>query len=85
MLSLMKFDDVVDPGDAALQALLTSMAERTHDGERRGRLLDYVMTIAPLADWPTESLEELRGTCQYIISLARLGRELKLLMEGDGE
>jgi hypothetical protein len=73
--------DVVDPGDAALQALLASMAERTPDIDRRDKLLDFMMTTPPLADWPTDSLEALRETCQYVISLGRLGRELRQLTE----
>jgi hypothetical protein len=81
----MESGDLVDPGDAALQALLASMAERTHDVERGDRLLDYRMTVPPLAVWPTDSLEALRETCQYIISLARLGRDLRQLTEIDKE
>jgi len=76
-VSRMELGDLVDRGDAVLQALLASMAERTHDVERRDRLLDYMMTVPPIAGWPTDSLEALRETCQYIISLARLSRELK--------
>jgi hypothetical protein len=77
----MKPGDLVDPGDAALRALLASMAERTHDVERRDKLLDFMMTTPPLADWSTPSLEALRETCQYIISLGRLGRELRQLTQ----
>jgi hypothetical protein len=78
----MESDDLVDPGDAALRALLASMAERTHDAERRERLLDSVLTVPPLADWPSDSLDALRETCAYIISLGRLRRELRQLTEG---
>jgi hypothetical protein len=81
----MDTDDLVDPGDAALQALFASMAEHTDDAERRDRLLDCAMTTPPLADLPTDSLEALRQTCQYIQSLARIGRELEQLTGGDGE
>lgn len=85
MVLRMESVDLVDPGDAALQALLASMAENTHDFERRDRLLDYVKTVPPLVDWPTDSLEALRETCQYIISLARLSRELRQVSEKDEE
>ena len=51
----MELGDLVDRGDAVLQALLASMAERTHDVERRDRLLDYMMTVPPIAGWPTDS------------------------------
>ncbi|MDT5362650.1 MAG: hypothetical protein QOC69_4412 [Mycobacterium sp.] len=79
----MKSDDRVDPGDAALQALLVRMAERSHDIERRDRLLDYTMTVPPLADWLSDLLDALRETCGYIISLGRLSRELRQLTEGE--
>jgi len=72
----MELGDLVDRGDAVLQALLASMAERTHDVERRDRLLDYMMTVPPTAGWPTDSLEALRQPRQYLISLARLSCEL---------
>jgi hypothetical protein len=80
-VSRMESDDRVDPGDAALQALLASMAEHTDDAERRDRLLDSMMTIPPLADWPRDSLNALQETCRYVISLGRLGRELRQLTE----
>lgn len=78
--------DVVDPGDAAVQALLASMAEHTQEVERRDRLLDYLMTVPPLVDWPKDSLEALLETCQYVITLARFSREVEQLTgidEGD--
>jgi hypothetical protein len=74
-----KFDDAVDPGDAALQELLASMAEYTQDFERRDRLLDHLLTMPPLVEWSPDALDKLRETCRYIISLARLGRELERL------
>jgi hypothetical protein len=77
----MKSDDVVDPGDAALQQLLTSMADHSRDSVRRDILLDAVLTTPPLAAWPTESLDALRETCRYIVSLARMSRELGQLTE----
>jgi hypothetical protein len=46
----MESDDLVDPGDAALQALLASVAERTYDVERRDRLLDYIRSADGLAE-----------------------------------
>lgn len=48
--------DVVEPGDAALQALLAAIAERTFDPGKRDRVLDLVLTLPPLSDWPTEWL-----------------------------
>jgi hypothetical protein len=53
----MQSDDSVEPGDAALQELLASVAERMSDGERRDVLLDFMLTMPPLADWPAEHRE----------------------------
>lgn len=58
----MKSDEVVDPGDAALQELLASIADHSRDPGRREILLDGVLTTPPLAAWPTESLDALRET-----------------------
>lgn len=63
-------DDIVDPGDAALQALLADMAENTHDDEKREKLLDAILTIPPLTEWPPDSRKKLWETCQFINSLA---------------
>jgi hypothetical protein len=64
-------DDVVDPGDAAIQALLADMAANTDDPERRDRLIDYILTIPPLTEWPPDCREKLQETCQFVISLSR--------------
>jgi hypothetical protein len=66
-------DDAVDPGDAALQALLAAIAEGTHDSQRRDRLLDMMLTIAPLREWTTESLARLHDVATFG---AGLGRQL---------
>jgi hypothetical protein len=63
-------DDVVDPGDAAIQALLALTAENTHDHEKREKLLDAILTIPPLTEWPLDCREKLWETCQFIKSLA---------------
>jgi hypothetical protein len=75
----MHAQDVVDPGDAALQELLTNIAERTRDPARRDKLLNFLITMPPLVEWSAEELEMLTETCAYIRSLARLGRELEVL------
>jgi hypothetical protein len=64
-------DDAVDPGDAALQALLAAMAENTRDNERREKLLDAIVTIPSLTEWPPDSLDQLRDTCKFVISVSR--------------
>jgi hypothetical protein len=79
----MESDDVVDPGDAALQELLACMAEHSRDAELRDTYLDYVMTVPPLAEWPAESLDGLMETGRYLISLGRLSREFRKLTERD--
>jgi hypothetical protein len=63
-------DDLVDPGDAAIQALLALAAENTHDHEKRDWLIDAILTVPPLAEWPPDCREKLCETCQFIKSLA---------------
>jgi hypothetical protein len=65
-----KSDDVVDPGDAAIQALLAAMAENTRDAERREMLLDAILTVPPLTEWPSDCREKLWETCQFVKALA---------------
>jgi hypothetical protein len=50
----MDSDDVVDPGDTAVQALLALTAENTHDREKRDWLIDAILTPPPLTEWPPE-------------------------------
>ena len=59
-------DDVVDPGDAAIQALLALTAENTDGDENREKPLDAILAIPPLTEWPPDSRETLLETCQYI-------------------
>jgi hypothetical protein len=75
-------DDVVDPGDAAIQALRALTAEGTDDDEKREKLLDANLTIPPLTDWPRDCRQKLGQTCEFVISLSR---DLKRKTEtGDG-
>jgi hypothetical protein len=60
-----------DPGDAAVQTLLAVMAENTHDDERRDRLLDYILTIPPLTQWPPDHRRKLWETCEFLKALSR--------------
>jgi hypothetical protein len=71
----MDADDVVDPGDAALQELLAAIAERTDDTDKRDRLIDHILTGPPLSEWPAASREQLRETCAFVIGLARQLRQ----------
>ena len=62
----MDSEDLVDAGDAALQALLAGLAERTTDSVRRDRLLDFILTLPPLREWPTESLVRLEEAARSV-------------------
>ena len=66
----MDSDDVVDPGDAAVQALLALTAEKTRDPEKRDFLIEAILTVPPLTEWPPECCEKLVATGQFIKSLA---------------
>ncbi|RUP04845.1 MAG: hypothetical protein EKK34_10750 [Mycobacterium sp.] len=72
----MNGEDVVDPGHAALQQLLASVAEHTLDPANRDALISYLTTMPPVAEWSAAEREVVSETCVYIISLARMGREL---------
>jgi hypothetical protein len=63
-------DDLVDPGDAAIQALLALTAENTDDDEKRDRLIDAILTVPPLTEWPPECREKLCETGRFIMGLA---------------
>ncbi|WP_156685610.1 hypothetical protein [Mycobacterium sp. Marseille-P9652] len=73
----MTSDDVVDPGDAAIQALLALTAEKTGDDEKRGLLIDCILTAPPLAEWSSGCREKLLETCVYIKGLANDLRQRK--------
>jgi hypothetical protein len=78
-------DDVVDAGDAALQALLAAVAENTRDDERREKLLDAILTIPPLTEWPSDCREKLRDTCKFVIGLSRDVRQRTEPGDGAGD
>jgi hypothetical protein len=64
-------DDVVQPGDAILQALLDGTAEHTHDTRKRDGILDLIVTLPPLEQWPTASLERLRSLARAAVDPRR--------------
>ena len=70
----MESDDVVDPGDAAIQALAALAAQNTRDDEKRDMLMDFILTAPPLAEWPPNWREILLETCRFI---ANLGEDLR--------
>jgi hypothetical protein len=63
-------DDVVEPGGAAVQALLALTAENIRNPEKRDLLIDAILTLPSLTEWPPESLEKLRETGKFIQVLA---------------
>jgi hypothetical protein len=67
----MDSDDVVDPGDAAIQALLALTAEDTQDPEKHDWLIDAILTVPPLTEWPSECQEKFSETAQFVRSLAQ--------------
>lgn len=71
MCTDMNRDDVVDPVDAALQALLALIAEHTDDPVKTDVIRDFLLTCPPVNDWPAGSQERLASTCRYVMGLAR--------------
>jgi hypothetical protein len=67
----MDSSDVVDPADAAINELLGQIADRTRDPERRERIIDMMLTLPPITEWPPEALEKWRDTYEYVRSLRR--------------
>lgn len=82
----MDSSDVVDPADAALNELLAHIAENAHNQDRREKILDLMLTLSPVADWPREMLDEWRTTYGYIRSLRRQHeqRQLERMYDGGG-
>lgn len=70
----MESDDIVDPGDAAIQALLDLTAQNNHDDHQRDMLMDFILTAPPLAEWPPDWREILFKTGQ---SIRRLAEDLR--------
>ena len=67
----MNSSDIVDPADASLQELLAQLAEHTDDEDSREKIIDLMLTIPPIAQWPPEMLAEWRKTYDYIRGLRR--------------
>lgn len=74
-------DDAVEPIDAAFQALLAHAAAEIRDDEKRDKLIDGILTLPPVAEWPPDSQEKLWETCQFIKGL---GREVRRTCGNDG-
>jgi hypothetical protein len=65
-LSAMTYDDVVDPADAALNDLLAHLAESSSGSGKRAEILDMMLTVPPIAAWPSETLQELYEVCSWV-------------------
>jgi hypothetical protein len=78
-------DDIVDPGDAAIQALLALTAENIQDDEKRDKLIDGILTIPPLTEWPPDCRQKLWDTCQFIKTLAEGLGQRGELCDGSGD
>lgn len=79
----MQDQDKVGTSDAVLRELLASVAEHTHDPANKAFVLDFLLTMEPLAEWPEPALDALSQTCGYVISLARMSRALERLSGQD--
>lgn len=60
-------DDIVEPADPALQALLAPAVEQTDCAEKRDKLNDFILTCPALHEWPADSQDRLQETCSYAI------------------
>lgn len=71
MSALMDAQDRVDPADAAIHALLGHIADDTKDPQKRERILDLMVTVPPVVEWPPEAIDQWRDTFHYVRSLRR--------------
>lgn len=67
----MDSSDAVHPADAAINELLGQIADRTRQPERRERIIDLMLTLPAIDEWPPEALDQLRATYEYIRGLRR--------------
>jgi hypothetical protein len=58
-VSRMQDQDKVGTSDAVLRELLASVAEHTHDPAKKAFVLDFLLTMEPLAEWPEPALDAL--------------------------
>lgn len=77
--------DIVDRGEAAVQALAALTAQNTHDDEKRDMLMDFILTAPPLAEWPSDWREILSEACQFIAHLAEDLRRRGEIHGGDNK
>lgn len=81
----MQSDDMVDPGDAAVQALLPLTAENTHDEGKRDMLIDGILSLPSLRVWPPEWREILLEACHFIKGLGEDLRRRGEIRDGGGD
>jgi iron-sulfur cluster repair protein YtfE (RIC family) len=81
--------DVIDPADRAIHEILGRIADRTEDQQRRQRILEVMVTVPPIAQWPPDALEQWREFYAHVRGLRRRleQRELEAMYDagGDGE
>ena len=82
----MDSSDVVGPGDAALYELLGRIAGATQEEQKRERILDLMLTVPSIAEWPPEAIEEWRSLATYLRGLRceLERRELERLFNAGG-
>lgn len=61
----MNCNDVHKPGDADLKSLLVFIAQRTQDRRKRDAVLNLILTLPPLREWPTEWLLRMKGAISF--------------------
>lgn len=86
MSAFMDAQDRVDPADAAIHALLGHIADNAKDPQKRERILDLMVTVPPVVEWPPEAIDQWRDIFHYVRSLRRdvEERELNRLYETSG-
>jgi hypothetical protein len=68
--------DVVAPVDARLHDVLAQIADMTTEHASRDQVVDLMLTLPPIAQWPPEVFDECRKMLEYV---RRLRRELEVL------
>jgi hypothetical protein len=51
---------------AELQDLLAQVAERTADKAKRDKVVDLILTLPPIVQWPSEAFDQCGETYEYV-------------------
>ncbi|KAA0093642.1 hypothetical protein CIW49_26705 [Mycolicibacterium sp. P1-18] len=68
----MQDQDKAGASDSVLQELLASVAEHTDDSSKKAVVLDFLLTVEPLPEWPEPAHHVVSQISGYVISLARM-------------